>query len=78
VDDRRPTFPLDDPCKPTGSDAAPEAENIRPVSSSAVYCGADREVSEGFAIALRMMGLDANFLPVGLAPVTNTPNTEDS
>jgi hypothetical protein len=78
VDDRRPTFPLHERCKPIGSDAAPIAQNVQPESSQIVYCGADQQVSEGFAIALRIMGLDANFLPVGIAPATSTPNTEDN
>jgi hypothetical protein len=47
-------------------------------SSMVVYCGSDQQVSEGFAIALRIMELDANFLPVGIAPATNSPNTEDN
>jgi hypothetical protein len=38
----------------------------------------DQQVSEGFAIALRVMGLDANFLPVGIALAANTSNTEDN
>jgi hypothetical protein len=47
-------------------------------SSQMVYCGSAQQVSEGFAIALRIMGLDANFPPVGIAPATSTPNTEDN
>jgi hypothetical protein len=78
VDDRRPTFPHHEPCGPIGSDAAPIAQNVRRESAPAVYCGADQQVSEGFAIALRIMGLDANFLPVGIVLATNAPNTEDN
>ena len=47
-------------------------------SSLIVYCGTDQQVSECFAIALRIMGLGANFLPVGIALATKTPNTEDN
>jgi hypothetical protein len=47
-------------------------------SSRIVYCGTDQQVSEGFAIVLRIMGLDANFLPAGIALATNSPNTEDN
>lgn len=77
MDDSRPTFPLHKPSEPTGSDAAPSALNVQRESTPVVYCGGDRHVSEGFAIALRIMGLDADFLPVGIAPATNRPNTED-
>jgi hypothetical protein len=75
MDDRRPTLFLHDRCEPTGSDTAPE--NVRR-TGSLVYCGTDRQVSEGFAIALRVMGLDTSFLHAGVAPATNTPNSEDN
>jgi hypothetical protein len=78
VDERRPTFPHHEPCEPIGSDAAPAAQNAQPESSLAVYCGTDQRVSEGFAVALRIMGFDADTLPVGIALPTNTPNTEDT
>jgi hypothetical protein len=52
--------------------AAPQRE-----SSTIVYCGSAQEVSEGFAIALRAMGI-ANFLPWGIAPDTKNPNTENN
>jgi hypothetical protein len=78
VDDQRPTFPHHALCEPIGSDAAPIAQNVQRESSLIVYSGTDRQVSEGFAIALRIMGLDASFLPVGIALATNTPNPEDN
>jgi len=78
VDDRRPTFSLHELCEPIGSDAAPIAENVQRENSLVVYFGTDQHVSEGFAIALRMMRLDANFLPVGITLATNSPNTEDN
>jgi hypothetical protein len=78
MDESRPTFPHHELCEPVGSDAAPIAQNAQRESSLVVYCGTDQQVSEGFAIALRIMGLDANFLPAGIAPATNTPNTEDN
>ena len=78
MDDRRPTFSLDKPAKPIGSDAAPDAENVQPESSSVVYCGADQQVSEGFAIALQIMGLDTSFLSVGIVLATGAPNTENN
>jgi hypothetical protein len=78
VDDRRPTFPHPEPGEPIGSDAAPVAENVQLESSPVVYCGTDQQVSEGFRIASQIMGLDANFLPVGVALAANAPNTEDN
>jgi hypothetical protein len=77
MDDRRPTFPHE-ACEPTGSDAAPITENVQHASSLVVYCGTDQQVSQGFAIALRIMGIDANFLPVGIALATNSPKREDN
>ena len=78
MDDRTPTFSLHEPCEPIGSDPAPIAENVQRESSMVGYCSSDRQVSEGFAIALRVMGVGANFLPGGIAPATNCPNTEDN
>jgi hypothetical protein len=78
VDDEKPTFPHHELCEPIGSDATPIAQNVQRESSLVVYCGTDRRVSEGFAIALRIMGLDANFLPAGIALAANSPNTEDN
>jgi hypothetical protein len=78
VDDRRPTFPEHEPDEPIVSDAAPVAENVQRESWPVVYFGTDQRVSEGFAIALQIMGLDANFLPVSIALATDTPNTEDN
>jgi hypothetical protein len=77
VDDRRPTFPHHELGEPIGSDAAPIVQNVRR-ESALVVCGTDQQVSEGFAIALRIMGLDANFLPAGIALATDSPNTEDN
>jgi len=78
VDDRRPTFSQHELCEPLGYDAAPIAENVQRESSLVVYCGTAQQVSEGFAIALRIMGVDANFLPAGSALAMNSPNTEDN
>jgi hypothetical protein len=76
MDDRRPTFPLHALSEPIDSDAAPVAETVQRDSLPAVYCGSDQQISEGFAIALQIMGLDTSFLPVGIVLATNTPNTE--
>jgi hypothetical protein len=77
MDGRKPAFPHHEPGEPIGSDAAPEAENVQRESSPVVYFGTDRQVREGFAIALQIMGLDTSFLPVGVALATNATNTED-
>ena len=65
--------------------AAPGREPIEQLSagleresSQIVYCGSDQQVSEGFAIALRAMGVDANFLPWGIALAAKSPNREDN
>jgi hypothetical protein len=78
VDDRRPTFSHHEPSEPIGSDAVPAAANVQRESLPVVYCGSDQQVSEGFTIALQIMGLDTSFLPVGIVLATNTPNTEDN
>ena len=73
---RRPMFPHHKPDEPIGP--APVAENVQLQSARAVYCGSDQQVSEGFAIALQIMGLDTSFLPVGIMLATGAPNTEDN
>jgi hypothetical protein len=70
-------FPPHQPGEPIGSDAASAAENVQRESWPVVYCGSDQQVSEGFAIALQIMGLDTSFLPVGIVPATNAADTED-
>jgi hypothetical protein len=47
-------------------------------SSFVVYCGNVQEVSEGFAIALRAMGVEANFSQADIALPAISPNTEDN
>jgi hypothetical protein len=64
-------------CEPTGSGPVPAAENIQRESSPVVYCGSDQQISEGFAIALQIMGRDTSFPRVGIVLATNAPNTED-
>jgi hypothetical protein len=75
VDKSRPSFPPHDPCGQIDTDAMPIATDVQPAadrldaaeleSSTIVYCGTAQEISEGFAIALRAMGLETNFLPRG-------------
>jgi len=59
MDGQSPTFPLNQPSDLTGSGAAAAADDVERQSASAVYCGADRQVSLGFAAALRIRGIDA-------------------
>jgi hypothetical protein len=47
-------------------------------SSPIVYCGNVQQVSEGFAIALRAMGVEANFLPVDIALPAASAKREDN
>jgi hypothetical protein len=75
MDERRPFVP-NEPCEQIGSDAVPIAADIQyppRESSLVVYCDSEQLVSEGFAIALRMMGVEANVLHADIAPATNSP-----
>jgi hypothetical protein len=47
-------------------------------SSFVVYCSNLQEVSEGFVVALRAMGVEANFSKGGIALPAISPNTEDN
>jgi hypothetical protein len=77
VDDRRPNFPHHKPGEPIGSGAATVAETVQLESSPVVYCGTDRQVSDGFRIALQIMGLDQSF-PVGIALAAGVSTMEDN
>jgi hypothetical protein len=69
---------LDDMLAVPGHDPVERlADALQHESSMVVYCGSDQQVSEGFAIALRIMGVDANFLPAGTALATTNPDRED-
>ena len=59
----------------TDADAAP-IDPVHEDSSIIYFCSAE-EVSEGFAIALRIMGVDANFSPASTALATSNPDRED-
>jgi hypothetical protein len=47
-------------------------------SSVVVYCGNEQQVSEGFAVALRAMGVEANILQADVALLATSTNREDS
>jgi hypothetical protein len=38
-----------------------------------VFCGNQQQVNQGFAIALRVMGIDPDFLRGRIPPTTNHP-----
>lgn len=58
------------------ADVAP-TDSVRE-SSSVTYSGSAQRISEGFAIALRAMGVGADMLPVDPAPPDTSSNLEDS
>jgi hypothetical protein len=54
------------------------AAEPRHESAQIVYCGTEQQVREGFAIALRVMGIETDFSPGTLCPPTISPNREDN
>lgn len=91
MDKSKPSFSPHDPCGQIDTDAVPIAAGVQPCaqlgdkvaapereSSTIVYCGTAQEVSEGFAVALRAMGVETDLLPWGIAPDTTIPNREDN
>ena len=49
-----------------------------PESSIILYCDSERKVREGFAIALRAMGITANFLISDIVPPAAGPTRENN
>jgi hypothetical protein len=43
-----------------------------------VFCGDQQQVNEGFAIALRVMGIDTDFSRGRIPPTTNHPTRRDN
>ena len=82
MDERRRSLPYPDICEPIGSDAAPVVvpSPAEPAHENPqiVFSGDEQQVREGFALALRAMGLDANFLPIDIPLPTVSPNREDN
>jgi hypothetical protein len=76
MDGRKYPISLHDPYGGTDAVAAPTG----PVheGSSVSYFGSAQQISEGFAIALRAMGVGADILPAELAPRNTNSNREDS
>ena len=73
----RPKFPFSRPvlCGRTDADAAPIDSDRE--SSSVTYFGSAQQISEGFAIALRAMGVGADIVPADPAPPDTSSNPED-
>ena len=80
MDEPRPSITPHDPSGPIGADAAPTTADVSrsadpvPESSMIVYCGNERELREGFCIALRAMGVAADFLPADIMPSADRLN----
>ena len=69
MDGRKPPISLSD------ADAVP-TDSVRD-SSSVIYFGSSRQISEGFVVALRAMGFEAGILSSDIAQF-DTKNPEDS
>ena len=76
MDGRKLSLSPIDRCGQVDADAAP-TDSVRE-SSSVTYSGSAQRISEGFAIALRAMGVGADILPVDPAPPDTSSNLEDS
>jgi hypothetical protein len=82
--DAAPTVDVPHPADPGGRDVAltpDQAEapaDLLPESSLIVYCDSEQEVREGFAIALRAMGVEANFLRPNIVLPATSSNREDN
>jgi hypothetical protein len=76
MDGRKPPTSLRDLCGPTDADPAPTDSG--PGDSSVIYFGNARQISEGFAIALRAMGVGADLLPADLAPRSTSSNRKEN
>jgi hypothetical protein len=69
--DDRPAVPVPDQVERLSADPPRE-------SSLIAYCDNEHEVREGFAIALRAMGVETNFLLADIVPPTAGSNREDN
>jgi hypothetical protein len=66
------------PVVPTRDQVERLSANPHRESSFVVYCGNEQQVSEGFAIALRAMGVEANILQADVELLAICTNREDS
>ena len=69
--EHRPVHPAADPAERRPADPLHDD----PV---AVFCGDQQQVNEGFAIALRVMGIDTDFSRGCIPPTTNHPTRRDN
>jgi hypothetical protein len=76
MDDRKPSISSIARDQQVDADAAP-TDSVRE-SSSVTYSGSAQRISEGFAIALRAMGVGVDILPAETAPPDTSSNLEDS
>ncbi len=74
MDSRKPLPSRRVPCGRT--DAAP-IDSVRE-NSSVIYFGSAQQISEGFTIALRAMGVGTDILPADPAPPNTNSNPEDN
>ncbi|CAN7417299.1 hypothetical protein LJR220_003752 [Bradyrhizobium sp. LjRoot220] len=76
MDGRKSQIQPTTPCGRIDADAAP-TDSVRE-SSSVAYFGDAARLNEGFAIALRAMGIDPGVLMPDAAPSDTTSNPEDN
>jgi hypothetical protein len=77
VDVRRPADPDDMPAVPVPDQVERLSADPPRESSLIVYCGSEQEVREGFAIALRAIGVEVNILVADIVPSAVSSNRED-
>jgi hypothetical protein len=77
VADVRPRIGPNDELVVGNSDQV-ERRAAEPPRAQIVYYGTEQLVREGFAIALRAMGIEADFLPGTLCPPASSPNREEN
>jgi hypothetical protein len=77
MDRRKPPISLRPPCKRTDADDAAPIDSVGE-DSSVIYFGNAQRISEGFAIALRMMGFEADILPSNIAQSDTISNPGES
>ena len=77
MDDRTPPISLRSPCERTDADDAAPTDSVGS-DSSVVYFGNARRISEGFTIALRAMGFEADILPSDITQSDTSSNPEES
>jgi hypothetical protein len=78
VDLRRPADLDDRVVVPTSDQVERLPDDPKRESSLIVYCDGEQEIREGFAIALRAMGVEANFLRAVIVPPATSSNREDN